>query len=65
MVVVEHLDLQGEEYVNAMEGTIDLKKVVLNRLVSRTVLRRHLASKSKAVMSVSCFGPRFCANFQF
>lgn len=33
-------------------GTIDLKKVALNRLVSGTVLRRYLASKLEKVMRV-------------
>lgn len=31
-------------------GTVDLKKVALNRLVGGTVLRRYLACKSKKVM---------------
>lgn len=55
MVVVEHLTTKERNMLKQWRGTIDLKKVAPDRLVSGTVLRRYLASKSKVVMRVFAY----------
>lgn len=55
MVAVEHLTSKERNMVKQWRGSIDLKKVALDRLVSGTVLRSYLASKSKVVMRVLAY----------
>lgn len=55
IVVVEHLTSKERNMLKQWRGSIDLKKVALDRLVSGTVLRSYLASKSKVVMRVLAY----------